>query len=197
MAANAKWNTLKEFLDEVKANPGKIKGSGTGKGGIWDLRRAGMLTTAGIPVKTRSPGCPPRARRPGLQELIAGGVGVVHRQPPRGPIAARGQEGQGAGDHGRPARPPCFKDVPTLKENGINWVIGAWRGFALPKGAKPEVVSFYEAAIKKVYDSKEYKDFMTSKGYGMVWRSAQDFGTFMAEQDASMGKIMKELGLAK
>jgi hypothetical protein len=38
---------------------------------------------------------------------------------------------------------------------------------------------------------------MTSKSYGMVWGDSKTFGTFLADQDGSMGKIMKDLGLAK
>ena len=195
VAANAKWNTLKELLDDVKANPGKYKASGTGKGGIWDIARAGMLTTAGIP-ETAIPWVPSEGAAPGLQELIAGGVAIVTASLPEGGTLLEAKKVKALAIMAD-QRDPVFKDVPTLKENAINWVSGAWRGFALPKGAKPEMVSFYENAIKKVYDGKEFKDFMTSKGYGMIWRDSKTFGTFLADQDASMGKIMKELGLAK
>lgn len=195
VAANAKWNTLKELLDDVKANPGKYKASGTGKGGIWDVARAGMLTTAGIP-ENAIPWVPSEGAAPGLQELIAGGVAIVTASLPEGGTLLEAKKVKALAVMSD-QRDPVFKDVPTLKENGINWVSGAWRGFALPKGAKPEVVSFYESAIKKVFESKEYKDFMTSKGYGMIWRDSKAFGTFLADEDASMGKIMKELGLAK
>jgi len=195
VAANAKWTTLKELLDDVKANPGKYKASGTGKGGIWDIARAGMLTTAGIP-ETAIPWVPSEGAAPGLQELIAGGVAIVTASLPEGGTLLEAKKVKALAIMAD-QRDPVFKDVPTLKENAINWVSGAWRGFALPKGAKPEMVSFYENAIKKVYDGKEFKDFMTSKGYGMIWRDSKTFGTFLADQDASMGKIMKELGLAK
>lgn len=195
VAANSKWNTVKDLLDDVKANPGKYKASGTGKGGIWDVARAGMLKAAGIP-ETAIPWVPSEGAAPGLQELIAGGIAVVTASLPEGAslIEAKKVKPLAIMADNRDA---VFKDVPTLKELGMNWVSGAWRGFALPKGAKPEVVNFYESAIKKAYDSPQYKDFMTSKGYGMVWRSSKDYGAFLAEQDDSMGKIMKELGLAK
>ncbi|HEX9015938.1 MAG TPA: tripartite tricarboxylate transporter substrate-binding protein [Chloroflexota bacterium] len=196
VAANAKWNTLKEFLDDVKANPGKVKASGTGKGGIWDVARAGMLTTAGMP-ETAIPWVPSEGAAPGLQELIAGGVGVVTASLPEGGSLIEAKKVKALAIMADARDTGMFKDVPTLKENNINWVSGAWRGFCLPKGAKPEVVATFEAAIKKVYDSKEYKDFMTSKSYGMVWRDSKAFATFLADQDGSMGKIMKDLGLAK
>ena len=50
VAANSEWKTLRDLLNYVKANPGRVNASGAGTGGIWDLARAGMLKTAGIPV---------------------------------------------------------------------------------------------------------------------------------------------------
>ena len=70
--ADAPWKTIRELLDYGKANPGKLKASGTGKGGIWDLGRAGMLKAAGISVDA-IPWVPSEGAAPGLQELVAGG----------------------------------------------------------------------------------------------------------------------------
>lgn len=193
VAADAPWNTIHELLEDAKANPGTYKASGTGKGGIWDLARGGMLKAAGIPVDA-IPWVPSEGAAPGLQELIAGGVAVVTASLPEGaslieagkvkPLAIMGEQ-----------RDPKFPDVPTLKEEGIDWVCGAWRGIGLPKGAADDIVSFWEAAVKKAYDSSDFKDFMDNRGYGMIWRDSKAFGEFMAEQDASMGDIMKEIGL--
>jgi tripartite-type tricarboxylate transporter receptor subunit TctC len=52
-------------------------------------------------------------------------------------------------------------------------------------------------AIKKIWDSKEFKDFASSKGYGTAWAAQADFATFMAKGDADMGVVMKAAGLAK
>jgi len=118
-----------------------------------------MLTTAGIP-ENANPWVPSEGAAPGLQELIAGGVQIVTASLPEGGTLLEAKKVKALGIMSD-QRDPVFKDVPTLKENGINWVPGAWRGFGLPKGAAPEIVSFYETAVKKVFDSKEYKDFMT------------------------------------
>ncbi len=193
VAETAEWKDIKSFLEYVKANPGKVKASGTGKGGIWDLSRAGMLKAAGIPVDA-IPWVPSEGAAPGLQELVAGGVQLVPASLPEGrslidakkvrPLAVMADERQKA-----------FPDLPTLKESGVNWSMGSWRGFALPKGGKPNQVTFYEAALKKIYESKDFKDFMDGKGYGMIWRGSADYTTFMAQQDESMGVVMKEAGI--
>ncbi len=94
-------------------------------------------------------------------------------------------------------RDPLFPSVPTLREQGIAWTMGAWRGIALPKGASPEIVATLEKALAKVTQSPEYLDFMKKNGFGIRWMPAGEFGRFMAEQDAAMGKLMKEVGLVK
>ena len=195
VAANAPWKSLKELLDYVKANPGKAKASGTGKGGVWDIARAGMLKTAGIPVDAM-PWVPSTGAATGLQELVAGGVEVVTASLPEGgPLIEAGKV--------RPlaimadGRDQLFPNVPTLKELGISWTMGAWRGIALPKGSPPELAATLEKALAKVTQSPEYLDFMKKNGFGIRWIGTSEFGRFLAEQDEAMGKLMKEVGLVK
>jgi hypothetical protein len=55
---------------------------------------------------------------------------------------------------------------------------GVWRGFAAPKGLPKEIATQYEAAIKKIWDSAEFKEFMKA-------------------DNEDNGKALKSLGLAK
>ena len=71
------------------------------------------------------------------------------------------------------------------------WVIAA------PKGIPAEAQKTLGATLKKVYDSKEYKDFMASRGFGVVWADAEGTAKFMAKSDADMGATLKAVGLAK
>jgi len=190
---DAPWKGAKELLDDVKANPGKIKASGTGKGGIWDLARAGMLKTAGVPV-TAMPWVPSEGSAPALQELISGGIQVVTASLPEGASLIEAKKVRAMGVMGE-AKDAKYPEAPTLKEQGIDWVMGSWRGFGLPKNTKPEIVAFFEKSLQKVYDSEGYKDFMTKNGFGMKWRNAKEYAAFMDEQDDTLGKLMKETGL--
>src|SRR4051812_47587181 len=49
--ADSQYKTVKDVLDAVKANPGKLKASGTGQGGIWQLALAGLLNDLKIDPK--------------------------------------------------------------------------------------------------------------------------------------------------
>ncbi len=55
---------------------------------------------------------------------------------------------------------------------GIDYSTGAWRGIAAPKGLPQDIATKLTATLKKVYDSKEFKDFMTNRGFGTVWGDA-------------------------
>ncbi len=63
----------------------------------------------------------------------------------------------------------------------------------MPKDVNDKLI----ATIKKIWDSKEFKDFASSKGYGIEWAPGDEFARFMAKGDADMGVVMKAAGLAK
>lgn len=195
VAASSEFKTLKQLLDFAKANPGKLKASGTGRGGIWDLARAGMLKAAGLPGDA-IPWVPSTGAATGLQELVAGGVQVVTASLVEGrPLIDAGKVRPLA--HMADKRDPAFPDVPTLKELGIDWTMGAWRGIALPKGTSPDIVAVYEKALEKVVQSKEFVEFMSKAPFGILYKGSADFAKFLAEQDQTMGVLMKEAGLTK
>ena len=45
--------------------------------------------------------------------------------------------------------------------------------------------------------SKEYTDFMASRGFGVIYAGPEDFAKYMAKSDAELGATMKAVGLAK
>jgi len=192
---DAPWKNLKELLDYAKANPGKLKASGTGKGGIWDLSRAGMLKTAGISVDA-IPWVPSNGAAPALQEMLAGGVHVVPCSLPEAYSLIEAKKVKALAIMAD-QRAELFPEVPTLKELGLNWTMGAWRGITVPKGTPADVVAVLEKSIEKAMANDQFKKFMKDRGYGILWKPSAEFDKFMAEEDEVKGKIMKEAGLTK
>ena len=194
--AEASYKTMADVLAAIKANPGKFKASGTGQGGIWHLALAGMLSEAKIDPAT-VPWVPSNGAAPGLQDLVAGGVEFVPCSLPeaRALIEAGKVRALTVMDTQRAA---LFPNVPTLKEaTGLAWTAGAWRGIAAPKGLPKDVQARLEASVKKAYDSKEYKDFMAQRGFGVLWGNAEEFAKFMGKGDADMKTVMTAVGIAK
>jgi tripartite-type tricarboxylate transporter receptor subunit TctC len=173
-----------------------MKASGTGQGGIWHLAIAGLLKDQGIDPNAL-PWVPSNGAAPGLQDMVAGGVEVVPCSVPeaRSMIDAGKVRALAIMD----ANPPAlYPNVPTLKkELGTDWAIAAWRVIAAPKGIPAEAQRTLTVALKKVYDSKEYKDFMASRGFGVIWADPAGTAKFMAASDANLGAALKAVGLAK
>src|SRR5256884_8249510 len=193
--ADSPYKSMKDLLQAIKSNPGKMKASGTGQGGIWHLAIAGLLKDEGIDPNAL-PWVPSNGAAPGLQDMVAGGVDVVPCSLPeaRSMIDAGKVRALAIMD----ANPPAlYPGLPTLKQElGTNWQIAAWRAIAAPNGIPADAQRTLVTALKKVYDSKEYKDFMASRGFGVVWADPGGTAKFMAESDANLGAALKAVGLA-
>jgi tripartite-type tricarboxylate transporter receptor subunit TctC len=190
------YKSVKDLVEDIKKNPGKIKASGTGQGGIWHLAIAGMLDSLGVDAAA-APWVPSNGAAPGLQDLVAGGVGVVPCSIPeaRSLIDANRIKSLAIMDTQSPA---LYPKIPTLKsETGSDWVIGAWRGIVAPKGLPADITAKLTAAMEKIAKDKQYTEFMAKNGYGVRYAGGADFHKFWSDSDSSLGAVMKKVGLAK
>jgi tripartite-type tricarboxylate transporter receptor subunit TctC len=194
--ADAPYKNANELVAAIKANPGKFKASGTGQGGIWHLAIAGMLKDLKVDPAA-APWVPSNGAAPGLQDLVAGGVEIVPCSLPEArSLIDAGKVKSLAVMSDVPAA--LYPNVPTLKAaTGSDWKLGAWRGIAAPKGVANDVRDKLVAAIKKIAASKEYSEFMSSRGFGVVYLGPDEFGRFMAKSDADLGATMKAVGIVK
>ena len=194
--SDAPYKNLGELLAAVKANPGKFKASGTGQGGIWHLAIAGMLKDLKIDPAS-VPWVPSNGAAPGLQDMVAGGVEIVPCSLPEArALIDAGKVRSLAIMDANPAG--LYPNVPTLKQaTGSNWTMAAWRGMAAPKGIPAEARDRLVTAIKKVYDSKDYKDFMSSRGFGVTYLPPEQFAKFMLQSTNDLGATMKAVGIVK
>jgi tripartite-type tricarboxylate transporter receptor subunit TctC len=194
--ADSPYKTAKELVDAIKANPGKLKSSGTGQGGIWHLSIAGMLKSLNIdPAAT--PWVPSNGAAPGLQDLVAGGVDIVPCSIPeaRALIDAGKVKSLAIMDVNPPA---LYPNVPALKSAlGTDWTMAAWRGMAAPKGIPKDVEARLVTAVKNAYDSADYKKFMADRGFGVIYMPPAEFAKFMEKSSNDLGATMKAVGIVK
>jgi tripartite-type tricarboxylate transporter receptor subunit TctC len=197
VSTSSRYKTVKELADAIKtAPPGKFKASGTGQGGIWHLALVGWMQAMGLPPNQVSWSASNGAA-PAMQDLVAGSLDLTTCSVPEARATIEAGQARSLAIMA-PARNPTFPDVPTLKEAlGIDYFTSSWRGIAGPKGLAPEIATRLTAALQKVYDSPAFKDFMTGRGFGTVWRDAGQFSAFIDQADRQMGQAMKAAGFAK
>jgi tripartite-type tricarboxylate transporter receptor subunit TctC len=197
VSASSPHQTIQALAAAIKAAPaGRLKASGTGQGGIWHLALIGWLQAMGL-RPDHVAWVPSNGAGPAMQDLAAGGIDIVTCSVP---------EARAMIDAGRARslaimsaqRNPLFANVPTLNETlGISYSVGAWRGIGGPRGMPADVSARLTAALRKVYEAKEFTDFMSGRGFGLRWSDPAGFAAFMEAGDKAMGDAMKAAGLAK
>lgn len=193
---DAPYKSLAELLAAVRAQPGKLKASGTGYGGSWHLSLYGLLLEQKIDPAS-VPFVPSASNAAGLLDLVAGGVQIIPGSHPEArALMEAGKVRSLAIMADKPSA--LFPQVPTVKQAvGSNWISGVWRGVAAPRNLPKDVEARLRAAVKKAYESREYQTFMKERGFGAQWMEPAAFAQFMAKEDAELGRLMKTVGLAK
>lgn len=197
VSADSEYETATDLLTAIReSEPGTFKGSGTGQGGIWHLALVGWVMSEGLPAEQVA-WVPSDGASAGLQNLVAGGVEIVTSALPEGRSLIEAERVRPLANMGD-TRLDLFPDVPTLKEaTGTDYTLNVWRTVGAPKGLEPEVKEKLATAIKTVYDSAEYQDFMRNRGFGVVYRDPADTTAFVAQADTQLGELMKAAGLAR
>jgi len=190
------YKSVKELFAHIKANPNKVVASGSGQGGSWHLALAGLMQADGIPPNSIR-WVPATGAATALTDLAAGGVEFVSCSMPEAEALIKAGRIRSL-TYMSATRAANFPDVPTVEEaTGHKWHKGVWRGMAGPKGMPKEIAAQYEAVIKKIWDSKEFQDFMKQRGFDLVWMDSAKFAAFMKTDNEDVGKTLKTLGLAK
>jgi tripartite-type tricarboxylate transporter receptor subunit TctC len=188
--------TLADLLNAIRMQPGKLKASGTAQGGIWHVSLCGLLREQGIPPDAVV-WVPSASNAAGLLDLVAGGVDLVPGSHPEGrSLIDSGKVKSLAVLDEKPSE--LYPNVPTgVQAIGTHWTMGAWRGIGAPRNLPKAIEARLQAGVKKAYESREFQDFMTQRGFGMRWAGPEEFAAFMAEEDQKLGVVMKAVGLAK
>lgn len=193
---DSKYATVKELLEDIKAKPaGALQFSGCAIGTVWDLARIGMMHSYGIDFN-KVKFIPTKGAAPAVTELLGGHVDVITCSYPEaspqidaGNLKALAVMAED--------RNPQFSHVPTLKEQGIDWAYGTWRGFAVPKKTPDDVADVLVKAFKQVFSSDDFVAFINKNGFGIKIRDSKEFGEFMVAQHKGLEGIITLAGYGK
>lgn len=189
---DAPWQNLQELLDAIRQSPGKVRMSGTATGGAWDLARAGMLQAEGIPIHS----CvwvPHPGAAPSLVELMGGHLDAICCSVPEVSVPLANNEVRVLAVMSE-ERITGFPDLPTAREQGVDWVAVGWRGLALPKGTPKSVVKKLESTCLEIAKSERFLGFMGKNGFGVKIRATDEFREFLVSQDEQWKSVVEAAG---
>jgi tripartite-type tricarboxylate transporter receptor subunit TctC len=93
-------------------------------------------------------------------------------------------------------RIPQTPDVPTMREQGFDMVVGSWQGIYVPKGTPTAVTGRLFKAAQGTMKNSEVVRRLTDSGISIVTSaSPAEFKKFWDEEVRRFGKVIKEAGL--
>lgn len=94
-------------------------------------------------------------------------------------------------------RHPYIKDVPTFKEQNVNFVADIRRGFSVPKNTDPLVVKRLRDGFAKIAVNKEYLADMEKIGQPSEYLSGEEFQKYIDNYHNDAKAILEKYGLLK
>jgi len=186
--SDSPWKNLHEFLDYAKKNPEMITVGNSGAGGGVHLIALAFEKRAGVKFNH----IPFAGGGPSVTALLGGHINAVSVSPPEGIEHVKAGKLRIIALFAE-KRFDLFPDVPTVKEQGVDFVMGQWRGLAAPKGTPPDVIKKLHDAFKKGMEDpvfvKNAKDMVVNLSY----LGPEAFGKLMAHDDEFYSKLVKEI----
>jgi tripartite-type tricarboxylate transporter receptor subunit TctC len=94
-------------------------------------------------------------------------------------------------------RDPAWPDVPTARELGVDVVLDAWRGIAVPHGTPRQIVNQIENSIRATASSPEFVSASQKLGVRPAFLPAEEFSALISREDAELARLMQQIGLKK
>jgi tripartite-type tricarboxylate transporter receptor subunit TctC len=188
--ADAPWNTVEEFLAASKKEAGKISMGNAGNGSIWHLAAAALEEKTGVKFNHT----PFQGAGPAVLALMGGHIDAVAVSPAEVTTYVQAGKLKTLAVMAE-QRVKGFDKVPTLKERGIDLVIGTWRGIAAPKNTPPEVVAYLKDLSKKAADEPSFREVLDKQNLGFAYADDVGFKANMAKDNAYFKTLIGKLDI--
>jgi tripartite-type tricarboxylate transporter receptor subunit TctC len=92
-----------------------------------------------------------------------------------------------------PERNPAYSEIPTMREQGLNMVVGSWQGVFLPKGTpQPIIDKLYKVSVEMMKDPGVVKRMHENGITIATSKSPADFVVFIKGETDRFAKIIKD-----
>ncbi|HEY5899901.1 MAG TPA: tripartite tricarboxylate transporter substrate binding protein [Burkholderiales bacterium] len=181
-------SNAKEFVELVRANPGKYTFSSSGTGATAHLiaewfNSLAQLKAVHVPYKGSSPS---------LTDLMAGQVSYsIETLAGTGPLVRGGKLKTfgisfANGSVMAPGVPPLAQAAGLP-----GFDVGAWLGLMVPAGTPKEIVARLADETEKVMKMPDVRERMAAIGIDVITRRPEEFGTYLKGETARFASIIR------
>ncbi|AYC30145.1 Bug family tripartite tricarboxylate transporter substrate binding protein [Paenisporosarcina cavernae] len=90
-----------------------------------------------------------------------------------------------------------LSDVPTFKEAGVDAEFTIWRGLFAPKNMSDEAFDFWSEKMDELVKTDEWKAELERNGWASEYRNAEEFKTYLDDQDKVIVELLTALDMQK
>ncbi|MPZ36474.1 MAG: tripartite tricarboxylate transporter substrate binding protein [Rhizobiales bacterium] len=184
-------NTVQDFIDYAKKNPGKLSMASTGVG--TSVHLSGELFKA--MTKTDMVHVPYRGSSPAYPDLITGKVHVLFGNLTGSIKLVQAKKLRGLGVTSA-KRWEGLPDIPTVAETVPGYVADVWYGVVAPKGTPPEIVSVLNKAINAGLADPTMRVRFEKAGGVPMPMSPAEFGRMVASETEKWRKVVEFAGVS-
>ncbi|MBC7578658.1 tripartite tricarboxylate transporter substrate binding protein [Tardiphaga sp.] len=182
--------TVSEFIDYVKANPGKVNMASSGNG--TSLHLSGEMFMAMTGAKMQH--IPYRGAAPAITDMLGGQVQVIFDNMPS--IIPQIRSGSlRAIAVTTLKRSPQLPDTPTVSDTVPGYEASALFGMGAPRKTPPEIIARLNAEVNAVMAEPAIRARLVELGGDPLIDTPEAFGKMMAAETEKWAKVVKEAGL--
>jgi putative tricarboxylic transport membrane protein len=184
--------TMDDLVKAFKANPGAVSWGGGSAGGT-DHILVGLIAKAVGADVAKINYVPFKGGGEAVASIVGGhvtagvsGVGEFAEQIKGGRMRALAV-----------SSPERIDGIPTLKEQGIDVVLGNWRGIFAPPGITPAQRDNLIALVKAATETPHWQETLSRLGWTPWFLAGDQYKAFLEEDTQRIAGIMESLGLKK
>ena len=182
--------SVREFVQHVKANPGKFNFASAGSGSATHLSMAYFASLAGIEMVH----IPFKATNEAVQEVMVGRAHAVMASTIGALPFAKDARFKMLGVSGA-ARSKFAPELPTIAEAGLpGYQFDSWIGLLAPAGVPKATVEQMNAAVGELLKDPVILDRLAKQGVEPRALSPEAFGKLLEADFSRMGGIVKAAG---
>lgn len=189
--ADSPHRSIEELIAAARQEADGVRIGNAGPGSLGHLAAAALQDKVGVQFNH----APYRGANPAVLDLLGGHIEAVAVTPVEvatyvaagkiRPLAIMADRRIGAG----------WENVPTLKERGIDLLIGGWRGLAAPRNTPDTVVQTLRKAMALTLKEPALRDTMAKQNMGEGYLDQPEFKTVIDRDNMVFKQLVNKLGI--
>jgi tripartite-type tricarboxylate transporter receptor subunit TctC len=186
----SQFHTLRALIDYAKSHPGELNYSSLGMGTSSHLSTVQFADITGLKLQH----VPYTGFSQATTDLVAGRLSLW--MPTLGGSLGNIQAGKmRALAISGPARAQAVPDIPTFKEQGIEFGESSWYALFAPKGTPKEIIAKVNADVERILAMPDVKEKSVTLGYRYVGGSPEKLDAFLKGEIAKWAEVAKSASL--